>query len=141
MSSILLSWRRPTLGSWVTWTWCPSCQTISTFTSPLLCSRSPSLRISPLGLAFSQVSEFPLIPLNLFIACDLILTFSFPVFGFQQFLDQDSELTQELVEEGKEHIKRERRRIQRMLESASRRRDYAARFLLEFGLYCKVHQY
>merc|ERR1711879_587265 len=42
--------------------------------------------------------------------------------------DQDSELTQELVEEGKEHIKRERRRIQRMLESASRRRDYAARF-------------
>merc|ERR1712038_1302752 len=50
------------------------------------------------------------------------------VFGFQQFLDQDSELTQELVEEGKEHIKRERRRIQRMQESASRRRDYAARF-------------
>ena len=49
------------------------------------------------------------------------------MFGFQQFLDQDSELTQELVEEGKEHIKRERRRIQRMLESATRRRDYAAR--------------
>ena len=63
------------------------------------------------------------------------------MFGFQQFLDQDSELTQELVEEGKEHIKRERRRIQRMLESASRRRDYAARFFLEFGLHCKVHQY
>merc|ERR1712018_290532 len=37
--------------------------------------------------------------------------------GFQQFLDQDSELTQELVEEGKEHIKRERRRIQRMKET------------------------
>jgi len=50
------------------------------------------------------------------------------VFGFQQFLDQDSELTQELVEEGKEHIKRERRRIQRMLDSASRRREFAARF-------------
>jgi len=55
-------------------------------------------------------------------------TLLFSVFGFQQFLDQDSELTQELVEEGKEHIKRERRRIQRMLESASRRRDFAARF-------------
>ena len=52
---------------------------------------------------------------------------SLPVFGFQQFLDQDSELTQELVEEGKEHIKRERRRIQRMLDSASRRREFAAR--------------
>ena len=52
------------------------------------------------------------------------------MFGFQQFLDQDSELTQELVEEGKEHIKRERRRIQRMLESASRRREFAARCAL-----------
>ena len=52
-----------------------------------------------------------------------------PVLGFQQFLDQDSELTQELVEEGKEHIKRERRRIQRMKESASRRREFAERFV------------
>ena len=58
---------------------------------------------------------------------DLFISVDSPVFGFQQFLDQDSELTQELVEEGKEHIKRERRRIQRMLESASRRRDFAAR--------------
>ena len=49
--------------------------------------------------------------------------------GFQQFLDQDSELTQELVEEGKEHIKRERRRIQRMKESATRRREFAERFV------------
>ena len=59
------------------------------------------------------------------------------MFGFQQFLDQDSELTQELVEEGKEHIKRERRRIQRMLESASRRRDYAARSYLNSGFIVK----
>ena len=37
-------------------------------------------------------------------------------------------MTLELVEEGKEHIKREKRRIQRMKESASRRRDFADRF-------------
>ena len=60
------------------------------------------------------------------------------MFGFQQFLDQDSELTQELVEEGKEHIKRERRRIQRMLESATRRRDYAARSYLNMGFIVKL---
>ena len=59
------------------------------------------------------------------------------MFGFQQFLDQDSELTQELVEEGKEHIKRERRRIQRMLESASRRRDFAARSYSNSGFIVK----
>ena len=29
--------------------------------------------------------------------------------GFQQFLAQDSDVTLELVEEGKEHIKREKR--------------------------------
>ena len=124
MSSITLSWRRPTPGSWAIWTWSPSCQTISTFTFPSLYSRSPSPRISLSGLAFSQVSCH-------FVSSQLPLHTSPPtpslVFGFQQFLDQDSELTQELVEEGKEHIKRERRRIQRMLESASRRRDFAAR--------------
>ncbi len=48
--------------------------------------------------------------------------------GFQQFLDQESELTQEMVEEGKEHVKREKRRIQRMVESSNRRRDFAERF-------------
>ncbi|TRY67592.1 hypothetical protein TCAL_03463 [Tigriopus californicus] len=48
--------------------------------------------------------------------------------GFQQFLNQDSELTLEMVEEGKEHIKREKRRIQRLQESASRRRDFRERF-------------
>merc|ERR1719415_228260 len=48
--------------------------------------------------------------------------------GFQQFLTQDSEMTQELVEEGKEHMKREKRRRQRLAESASRRRDFASRF-------------
>jgi len=36
--------------------------------------------------------------------------FPFPAFGFQQFLDQDSEVTQELIDEGREHIKREKRR-------------------------------
>ncbi len=33
-----------------------------------------------------------------------------------------------MVEEGKEHIKREKRRIQRIQESAARRRDFAERF-------------
>lgn len=48
--------------------------------------------------------------------------------GFQQFLAQDSDLTLELVDEGKEHIKREKRRRQRLAESATRRRDFANRF-------------
>eukprot|EP00095_Tigriopus_kingsejongensis_P000213 maker-scaffold55_size446313-snap-gene-0.15 protein:Tk00213 transcript:maker-scaffold55_size446313-snap-gene-0.15-mRNA-1 annotation:"lmbr1 domain-containing protein 2-like protein" len=48
--------------------------------------------------------------------------------GFQQFLDQDAEVTLEMVDEGKEHVKREKRRIQRLTESASRRRDFASRF-------------
>jgi len=48
--------------------------------------------------------------------------------GFQQFLTQDSELTLDLVEEGKEHIKRERRRRQRMAESVSRKREFQTRF-------------
>lgn len=48
--------------------------------------------------------------------------------GFQQFLAQDSEVTLELVEDGKEHIKREKRRRQRLAESATRRRDFASRF-------------
>lgn len=48
--------------------------------------------------------------------------------GFQQFLTSDNELTVELVEEGKEHIKREKRRRQRLTESAMRRRDFADRF-------------
>ena len=48
--------------------------------------------------------------------------------GFQQFLAQDSDLTLELVEEGKEHIKREKRRRQRLAESATRRRDFASGF-------------
>jgi hypothetical protein len=48
--------------------------------------------------------------------------------GFQQFLSQDSEVTIELVDEGKEHIKREKRRRQRLAESATRRSDFASRF-------------
>ena len=43
-------------------------------------------------------------------------------------MTQDSELTQELVEEGKEHIKREKRRRQRLAESASRRKEFSDRF-------------
>lgn len=58
---------------------------------------------------------------------DFILL-NFAALGFQQFLNQDSELTLEMVEEGKEHIKREKRRIQRLQESASRRRDFRERF-------------
>lgn len=50
------------------------------------------------------------------------------ILGFQQFLSQDSEVTLELVDEGKEHIKREKRRRQRLAESATRRRDFANRF-------------
>jgi len=48
--------------------------------------------------------------------------------GFQQFLTQDSDLTFDLVEEGKEHMKREKRRRQRMEESASRKREFNSRF-------------
>ena len=48
--------------------------------------------------------------------------------GFQQFLAQENEVTLELVDEGKEHIKREKRRRQRLAESATRRRDFASRF-------------
>lgn len=41
--------------------------------------------------------------------------------GFQQFLDQESEITLELIEEGKEHMKREKRRVQRLNEAGARR--------------------
>ena len=54
--------------------------------------------------------------------------FYFLALGFQQFLSQDSDVTLEIVEEGKEHIKREKRRRQRLLESQTRRRDFATRF-------------
>ena len=47
--------------------------------------------------------------------------------GFQQFLDQESELTLEMVEEGKEHMRREKRRLQRLYESSTRRREFSAR--------------
>ena len=70
------------------------------------------------------------------------------ILGFQQFLTQDSEVTLDLVGEGmneycivclhliqlfvyilgKEHIKREKRRRQRLAESVTRRRDFAHRF-------------
>jgi hypothetical protein len=59
------------------------------------------------------------------------LTVLFPCFsalGFQQFLSQDSDVTLEIVDEGKEHIKREKRRRQRLVESQSRRREFATRF-------------
>ncbi len=65
--------------------------------------------------------------------------------GFQQFLDQDSEVTQEMVEEGKEHIKREKRRIQRLIDSAARRREFAERFQDQEsggrgGMYANAHR-
>ena len=39
-------------------------------------------------------------------------------------------MTQELVEEGKEHMKRERRRRQRLADAASRRKEFSDRFVL-----------
>ncbi|XP_058791074.1 LMBR1 domain-containing protein 2 homolog [Phymastichus coffea] len=47
--------------------------------------------------------------------------------GFQQFLGDD-ELTTDLVEEGRELIKRERRKRQRLEDSISRRREFQERF-------------
>ncbi|XP_077286113.1 LMBR1 domain-containing protein 2 homolog isoform X3 [Arctopsyche grandis] len=47
--------------------------------------------------------------------------------GFQQFVG-DVELTTELVEEGKEIVKREKRKRQRTEESIMRRRDFQGRF-------------
>ncbi|CAG4936966.1 unnamed protein product [Colias eurytheme] len=47
--------------------------------------------------------------------------------GFQQFVGDD-ELTTDLVDEGREIVKREKRRRQRVEESMSRRRDYSERF-------------
>ena len=61
-------------------------------------------------------------------ADDRTFEYVFSGVGFQQFLTQDSDLTFDLVEEGKEHMKREKRRRQRMEESASRKRDFNSRF-------------
>ena len=36
-------------------------------------------------------------------------------------MDQDSEITLEMIEEGKEHLKREKRRVQRLAEAGQRR--------------------
>lgn len=47
--------------------------------------------------------------------------------GFQQFVGDD-ELTGELVDEGRELIKRERRRLERNEESLNRRREFQERF-------------
>ncbi|CAB3243790.1 unnamed protein product [Arctia plantaginis] len=47
--------------------------------------------------------------------------------GFQQFIGDD-ELTTDLVDEGREIVKREKRKRQRAEESQSRRRDYSERF-------------
>ena len=49
------------------------------------------------------------------------MSLHFSAIGFQQFLDQDSEITLELIEEGKEHLKREKRRVQRLAEAGQRR--------------------
>ena len=50
-----------------------------------------------------------------------LYSYLFIAIGFQQFLDQDSEITLEMIEEGKEHLKREKRRVQRMNEAGQRR--------------------
>lgn len=47
--------------------------------------------------------------------------------GFQQFIGDD-ELTTDLVDEGRELVKREKRKRQRMEESANRRRELQERF-------------
>ncbi|XP_034824985.1 LMBR1 domain-containing protein 2 homolog isoform X1 [Maniola hyperantus] len=47
--------------------------------------------------------------------------------GFQQFVGDD-ELTTDLVDEGREIMKREKRKRQRAEESMARRRDYSERF-------------
>ncbi|XP_047515357.1 LMBR1 domain-containing protein 2 homolog isoform X1 [Pieris napi] len=47
--------------------------------------------------------------------------------GFQQFVGDD-EFTTDLVDEGRELVKREKRRRQRLEESTTRRRDYSERF-------------
>ncbi|XP_059048256.1 LMBR1 domain-containing protein 2 homolog isoform X1 [Achroia grisella] len=47
--------------------------------------------------------------------------------GFQQFVGDD-ELTTDLVDEGREIIKREKRRRQRAEDTVNRRRDYSERF-------------
>ncbi|XP_066993636.1 LMBR1 domain-containing protein 2 homolog isoform X2 [Anabrus simplex] len=49
------------------------------------------------------------------------------VLGFQQFLGDD-EVTADLVEEGRELIKREKRRRQRAEDSVTRRREFQERF-------------
>ena len=54
--------------------------------------------------------------------------FSKPCLRPYFILAQDGEVTLELVDEGKEHIKREKRRRQRLAESVSRRRDFANRY-------------
>ncbi|XP_052775817.1 G-protein coupled receptor-associated protein LMBRD2-like isoform X2 [Mya arenaria] len=47
--------------------------------------------------------------------------------GINQFIGDD-DLTQELVDEGKEIVKRERRRLDRKLDSEQRRREWTSRF-------------
>merc|ERR1711874_491577 len=47
--------------------------------------------------------------------------------GFQQFLEQE-EMAVEMVEEGKELVKREKRRRERLEESAGRKREWGERY-------------
>ncbi|KAK5619405.1 LMBR1 domain-containing protein 2-B [Crenichthys baileyi] len=47
--------------------------------------------------------------------------------GFQQFMD-DSEMTSDLIDEGKELIRRERRKRQRMEDGENRRREWKERY-------------
>ncbi|KAL0277226.1 UNVERIFIED_CONTAM: hypothetical protein PYX00_004584 [Menopon gallinae] len=71
---------------------------------------------------------FPMLMLLFCLATYFSLGSRFLSFlGFQQFMGDD-ELTTDLVEEGRELIKRERRRRQRIEESENRRRDFNERF-------------
>ncbi|KAK6638496.1 hypothetical protein RUM43_006763 [Polyplax serrata] len=72
---------------------------------------------------------FPMLMLLFCLATYFSLGSKFLTFlGFQQFME-DCELTTDLVDEGRELIKREKRRRQRIEETENRRRDFNERFL------------
>ncbi|KAK3090610.1 hypothetical protein FSP39_013128 [Pinctada imbricata] len=52
--------------------------------------------------------------------------------GFQQFIGDD-EMAQELVDEGRQIVKREKRRLERKLDSEERRREWTERFGSDTG--------
>nr|SVE77504.1 EOG090X03B7 [Daphnia lumholtzi] len=67
---------------------------------------------------------FPMAILGLCLATYFSLGARFLTFiGFQQFVDDDDDITADLAEEGRELIKREKRKRQRAEDSESRRRN------------------